>query len=164
MGSIQSRCQICYCYCDSLVQVLQIFNSFSIHGLPYSYVTPQEEVNRVSVRISWGHGMRPSFPIDLTACHTYSVAHIEMQNNVTMLLMPVSYIALPSTSKFDMFCHSLLLSPLFHIVWVFFKHWSSFLGTCIWNIQKLYSLYGFYIPVYHYILQRYKTSRNCILH
>lgn len=67
-----------YCCCDSMVRMLQIFNSFSIHNLPY--ITPQEEVSRGSVRISWGHRMRQSLPIHLTACHTYSIAYTEMQN------------------------------------------------------------------------------------
>jgi hypothetical protein len=125
-----------------VVQVLQNFNSFSIHSL--LYITPQEEVNRGSVRISWGHGMGPSLPIHLTACHTYSMAYTEMQNvndkQYHSALMPVCCITLPNTSKFDMFCHSLLLSPMLHIVWVtqhvFFKPWCSFLAIYMWNVQK----------------------------
>jgi hypothetical protein len=44
-------------------------------------LTPQEEVNWGSVRISWGHGMRPFLAFHLTICYTCSMAYTEMQKH-----------------------------------------------------------------------------------
>lgn len=137
MGSIQSRCQFCCCYCDSMVQVLQIFNSFSIHNLPY--ITPKEEVNRGSVRILWGHGMRPSLPIHLTACHTYSIAYTEVQNmNDKQCHSAVDACVLHRTAQYINIWHVLSFVVTISNVPYCLSHTTCRLQTQMLNLRHIY--------------------------